>query len=76
MAEARNDAYSMVFIREFKRIKNIIQKNYEQSLLEGIMPTGLKSKKRPAFQPVLADFGLNWNNVLYDAEKKIVEITT
>ena len=76
MAEARNDAYSMAFIQEFKRIKNIIQKNYEQSLLEVIIPKGLKSKKRPAFQPVSADFGLNWNNVLYDAEKKIGEITT
>ena len=43
-------------------------------MLEGIIPTGLKSKKRPAFQPVLADFGLNWNNVLYDAEKKLLKL--
>ena len=43
-------------------------------MLEGIIPTGLKSKKHPAFQPVLADFGLNWNNVLYDAEKKLLKL--
>ena len=43
-------------------------------MLEGIIPTGLKSKKRPAFQPVLADFGLNWNNVLHDAEKKLFKL--
>ena len=50
------------------------QKNYERSLLEGIVPTGLKLKKRPAFQPASADLDLNWNNVLYDAKNKLVKL--
>ena len=50
------------------------QKNYERNLLEGIVPAGLKLKKRPAFQPILAYFGLNWDNVLYGAEKKLVKL--
>ena len=43
-------------------------------LLEGIVPTGLKLKKCTAFQTVSPDFDLNWNNVLYDAEKKRVKL--
>ena len=42
-------------------------------MLERIVPLEFKLKKRPAFQPVSPDFDLNWNNLLYDAEKKLVK---
>ena len=48
--------------------------NYERSLLEGIIPTGLKLNKRPAFEPVSENFPFQWNNVLFDAEKKLVKL--
>ena len=62
-----------ILLHQFTRY-NHHQKNYEWSLLEGIVPTGLKLKKHPVFQPVSPDINLNWNNVLYDAEKKLVEL--
>ena len=62
-----------ILLQKFTRC-NHHQKNYERSLLEGIVPTGLKLNKHPTFQPVSPDFDLNWNNVLYDAEKKLVEL--
>ena len=37
--------------------------NYERSLLEGIIPTGLKLNKRLAFEPVSDNFPFQWNNV-------------
>ena len=62
-----------ILLQKFTRY-NHHQKNYERKLLEGIVPTGLKLKKGPAFQPILADFDLNWDNVLYGAEKKLVKL--
>ena len=62
-----------IFLQKFTRY-NHHQKNYERSLLEGIVLAGFKLKKSPTFQPVSPDFDLNWNNVLYDAEKKLVKL--
>ena len=62
-----------ILLQKFTRC-NHHQKNYEQNFVEGIVPTGLKLKKGSAFHPVSADFDLNWNNVLYDAEKKLVRL--
>ena len=47
-------------------------KHNERSLMERVIPTGLKLKKRSAFQLVLEDFDLNWNEVLSDAEEKLM----
>ena len=41
---------------------------------EGIIPSGLKIKKKPAFQPVSEDFEAKWNSILYNAEINIVEL--
>ena len=41
---------------------------------EGIIPSGLKIKKKPAFQPVSEDFETKWNSILYNAERNIVEL--
>ena len=41
---------------------------------EGIIPSGLKIKKKPAFQPVSEDFEAKWNSILYNAERNIVEL--
>ena len=48
--------------------------NYIQSLEEGIIPSGLKIKNKPAFQPVSEDFGPKWNSILYNADRNIVEL--
>ena len=32
------------------------KQNYERSLFEGIIPTGLKINKKPAFQPISGNF--------------------
>ena len=41
---------------------------------KGIIPAGLKIKKKPAFQPVPEDFEIKWNSILYNAERNIVEL--
>ena len=48
--------------------------NYIQSLEEGIIASGLKIKKKPAFQPVSEDFEAKWNSIQYNAERNIVEL--
>ena len=47
------------------------KQNYERSLFEEIIPTGLKINKKPAFQPISGNF-YQWNTVLYDTEKRLV----
>ena len=48
--------------------------NYIQSLDECVMQSGLKIKKKPAFQSVSEDFEVKWNSILYNAEGNIVEL--
>ena len=48
--------------------------NYIQSLEEGIMPSGLKIKKKLAFQQMSEDFEAKWKSILYNAERNIVEL--
>ena len=50
------------------------KQNYERSLLEGIIASGLKINKTPAFQPRSANFYQHWNTVLYDTEKRLVKL--
>ena len=44
------------------------------SLLEGLIPSGLRITKRPAFTPVSDTFEVEWNSILYDTEKRLVEL--
>ena len=53
---------------------NYHKANYERSLLERIIPMRLKINKQPAFEPVSENFLFQWNNVLFDAEKKLVKL--
>ena len=48
--------------------------NYIQSSEEGIIPSGLKIRKKPAFQPVSKDFEVKWNSILYNAERNVVDL--
>ena len=50
------------------------QYNYEKSLETGITPKGLKIRKAPAFHPVSDDFYVKWEEVLYNAEKNLVQL--
>ena len=50
------------------------RENYLTSLLEGLIPSGLRINKRPAFESVSDKFENKWNSVLYDAEKLLVKL--
>ena len=50
------------------------KQNYERSLFEGIIPTGLKINKKLEFQPISGNFYQQWNTVLYDTEKRLVRL--
>ena len=50
------------------------KRNFIQILEEGIITSGLKIKKKQAFQSVFEDFEAKWNSILYNAEKNIVEL--
>ena len=50
------------------------KENYITNLEEGITPSGLQIKKKPAFLPVSEDFESKWNATLYDAEKNIIKL--
>ena len=50
------------------------RENYLKSLLEGLILSGLKINKRPAFESVTDEFESHWNSVLYDAEKRLVKL--
>ena len=45
-----------------------------KNLLKGLIPSGLKINKRPAFESVTDEFESRWNSVLYDAEKHLVKL--
>ena len=53
---------------------NYHKQNYERSLFEGIIPTGLKINKKSAFQPISGNFYQQWETVLYDTEKRLVKL--
>ena len=50
------------------------RENYVTSLLEGFTPSGLRIKKRPVFKAVNDIFEGEWNSILYDTEKRLVEL--
>ena len=49
-------------------------KNYEESLKTGLIPNDLQIKKSEAIIPLTEDFHRKWYQILYDAEKKLVEL--
>ena len=50
------------------------RENYKESLQNGVIPPGLRIKKQPAFIPTTEDFYIKWDSILYDAERKLVEL--
>ena len=49
-------------------------KNYEESLKTGLIPNGLCIKKSAAITPITEDFHQKWQQILFDAEKNLVEL--
>ena len=47
---------------------------YKLALEKQIIPFGLRIKKLPAIKPISEDFSNQWNSVLYDSEKRSVEL--
>ena len=50
------------------------RENCLTSLLEGLIPSGSKINKRPAFEAVTDELENQWNSVLYDDEKRLVKL--
>ena len=50
------------------------KENYLHSIENGIVPSGLKINKKPAFLPISDDFTDQWNKILLNAEKKLVNL--
>ena len=48
--------------------------NYKLTLVKQIIPFGLRIKKVPAIKPISKDFSHKWNLVLYDSEKRLVQL--
>ena len=48
--------------------------DYKESMRIGIVPKGLRIKKAPAFEPVSKDFYIRWDEILYNAEKNLIEL--
>ena len=48
--------------------------NYENSLLNNITPYGLQLKKKAQIEAISEDFSVKWTNVLYKAERKLVQL--
>ena len=49
-------------------------KNYEESLKTGLIPNDLWMKKSEAITSLTEDFQRKWYQILYDAEKNLVEL--
>ena len=73
----------VVIFEGHQQLDNFLQKSLRhhhhrkyciQSLHEGVIPTGLKLKKKPAINYISDGFEVQWNNVLHDAEKRLVEL--
>ena len=50
------------------------RENYQTSLLEGLTPSGFRIKKRLVMNTIFDTFKEQWNFVLYDTEKKLVQL--
>ena len=50
------------------------QENYQSSLQHGITPFGLQLKKLPQIETTSEDFPTKWSNILYNAERKLVNL--
>ena len=50
------------------------QENYRNSLLNNITPYGLQLKKKAQIETISENFSEKWQNVLYDAERKLVQL--
>ena len=48
--------------------------NYKLALEKQIIPFGLRVKNLPAIKPISEDFSNQWNSVLYDSEKRLVQL--
>ena len=51
--------------------KPMRQQHHGKNLFEGLIPSGSRDKKRPAFKPT---FEREWNSILYDMEERFAEL--
>ena len=65
----RLTTYFDILLQKVLRYKHH-HRNYQENiyLSIGLIPSGLRLKKSSAFVPVMEDFNLKWNQILYDVE--------
>ena len=51
------------------------QNNHQDSLASGLIPLGLNVNKSPAIKTITDDFDLKWKNILFNAERRLVEMS-
>ena len=71
----------MVFSDGLERLDKLLQKifkqhqlNYEESLRHGVIPKGLRIRKKPAFEPISDYIQIKWDEILYNVENNLVEL--
>ena len=71
----------MVFSDGLEGLDKLLQKifkhhqlNYEESLRHGIIPKGLRIRKKPAFEPISDYIQIKWDEILYNVENNLVEL--
>ena len=65
----------LMFMLKIEKVKRMAYfENYVTSLLERFIPKSLKIKKLPAFEAVADHFENQWNSILDDTEKRLVEL--
>ena len=48
--------------------------NYKNNLLNNITPNGWQLKKKAQIETLLEDFSVKWTNVLYEAERELLQL--
>ena len=78
-----NSVHSMVFSDGLEHLDKLLEKslrykqnqlNYEESLRCGVILKSLRIRKDPAFESISDGFQIKWNDILYNAEKNLVEL--
>ena len=71
----------MVFSDGLEGLDKLLQKifkhhqlNYEESLCHGVIPKGLRIRKKPAFEPISDYIQIKWDEILYNVENNLVEL--
>ena len=67
-----NSVHNMVFSDGLEHLDKLLYN--DEWLRRGVIAKGLRIRKDPASEPISNDFQIKWNEILYNAEKNLVEL--